>query len=263
MFDYGHAGAMLIGEFPLPAGAWFPWHEHPVHQLVWSACGVAAVTVQDAHWVLPPTRALWLPAGVWHRTGTIGQAELRGIYAAPDRCPVGWPEPRLVTVRPLLRELLEYLSDSGLAAQPRERAEAVAFDLLEPLEVTTITVPMPVDPRARDVAAEVLADPADHRGLAELGRVVGAGERTLARAFVRDCRMTFGTWRTQVRLRAALPLLAAGLPMATVAHRVGYATASAFVAAFHRAVGVPPGAYFSATVSARKAATSPPANGRR
>ncbi|GAA3576812.1 helix-turn-helix transcriptional regulator [Amycolatopsis ultiminotia] len=258
MFYYGHSGAMLIGDLPLPAGAWFPWHDHPVHQLVWSARGIAAVTVDDAHWVLPPTRALWLPAGVWHRTGTIGHADLRGIYAAPDRCPVDWRQPRLVAVRPLLRELLEYLSAGGLAEEPRRRAEAVAFDLLDPLEVTTIVVPAPSDPRARDVAAEVLADPADGRGLAELGRAVGASERTLARAFVRDCRMTFGTWRTQVRLRAALPLLAAGLPMTTVAHRVGYATASAFVAAFRRAVGVPPGAYFSATT----AATSPPASGR-
>jgi transcriptional regulator GlxA family with amidase domain len=53
----------------------------------------------------------------------------------------------------------------------------------------------------------VLAYPTDRRGLAELGRAVGASERMLARAFTRDCRMTFGTWRTQVRLRASLPLL--------------------------------------------------------
>ena len=43
----------------------------------------------------------------------------------------------------------------------------------------------------------------------------------------------------------ALPLLAQGLPMETVAHRVGYSSASAFVAAFRRAVGVTPGAYFA------------------
>ncbi|WUL64162.1 helix-turn-helix transcriptional regulator [Amycolatopsis sp. NBC_00345] len=241
----GQVGAMLLGDLDLPAGTWFPWHEHPVHQLVWSARGVVAVTVGDAHWVLPTTRALWMPAGVWHRTGAVGNAVLRGIYAAPKLCPVSWPEPRIVAVGALLRELLDHLSADGLTEAARRRAEAVAFDLLEPLDVAPIVVPSPLDPRARDVQAAVLADPADRRGLAELGRAVGASERTLARAFTRDCRMTFGTWRTQVRLRASLPLLAAGQPMETVAHRVGYATASAFVAAFRRSVGVTPGAYFA------------------
>ncbi|WP_244223356.1 AraC family transcriptional regulator [Amycolatopsis circi] len=258
MSQYGQTGAMLLGDLPIAAGAWFPWHEHPAHQLVWAARGVAAVMVGDAQWVLPSTRALWIPAGVRHRTGAAGNVELRGIYADPEQCPVDWPSPRIVLVRPLLRELLEHLSADGISDDARRRAEAVAFDLLEPMDVAPIVVPAPADPRARDVADAVLADPADSRSLAELGREVGASERTLARAFVRDCRMTFGTWRTQARLRAALPLLAQGMPMTTVAHRVGYATASAFVAAFRRAVGMPPGAYFSAT----KATTFPPANGR-
>ncbi|HWD01931.1 MAG TPA: helix-turn-helix transcriptional regulator [Amycolatopsis sp.] len=253
----GHAGAMLLGELRLPAGAWYPRHEHSVHQLVWAAAGVVAVGIGDAHWVLPPTRALWVPAGVPHRTGAIGNAELRGVYADPAQCPVTWPRPRIVRVGPLLRELLEYLTGDP-AADARRRAEAVVFDVLEPVDVAPIAVPSPADPRARDVEAIVLADPADGRALAELGRAVGASERTLARAFLRDCRMTFGTWRTQVRLRAALPLLAEGLPMGTVAHRVGYATASGFVAAFRRAVGVPPGAYFTATTAATFRRSSAP-----
>lgn len=236
---------MLLGAFDLPAGTWFPWHEHPAHQLVWSARGVVAVKAGDAGWVLPPTRALWMPAGVRHRTGALGRAALRGIYADPARSPVSWPEPRMVVVRPLLRELLEYLTGDGVAPAARLRAEAVAFDLLEPLGVVPIVVPSPSDPRALDVAAAVFANPADPRTLAEFGRDVGAAERTLARIFVRECRMPFGTWRTQVRLRAALPLLAEATPLETVACRVGYSSASAFVAAFRRAVGVTPGAYFA------------------
>ena len=249
----------MLGEFDLSAGTWFPWHEHDFHQLVWAAKGVVAVNVGEANWVLPPTRALWVPAGIRHRTGSVGRAALRGIYADPARCPVRWPAPRMVAVRPLLREILEYLTGDGLAEDVRSRAEAVAFDLLEPLDVVPIAVPSPSDPRARDIEAAVLADPADPRGLAEFGRDVGASERTLARIFVRECRMTFGTWRTQARLRASLPLLAAGMPLDGVAHRVGYGSASAFVAAFRRAVGVTPGAYF---LSARTAATSPRSTGR-
>src|SRR4051794_15923453 len=99
--------AMLHGELELGAGTWFPWHEHEHehHQLAWAAEGMITVTIGDAHWVLPPTRALWVPAGTRHRTGARARALMRGIYAEPEGCPVRWPEPQLVAVRPLLREL--------------------------------------------------------------------------------------------------------------------------------------------------------------
>jgi AraC-like DNA-binding protein len=49
-----------------------------------------------------------------------------------------------------------------------------------------------------------------------------------------------------VRLRAALPRLAAGDPVSVVAGEVGYETPSAFVAAFRRETGVTPATYFRA-----------------
>ncbi|WP_372448983.1 AraC family transcriptional regulator [Qaidamihabitans albus] len=238
-------GALVLGEFELPNGTWIPWHVHDQHQLVWASRGAAVVNVGAAHWVLPPTMALWLPEGTVHRTGASGRTALRGIYAHPARCPITWAEPRMVRISPLLRELLEYLS-GDVEAEPRLRAEAVVFDVLEPVALTPIGVPMPADPRARLVAEALIADPADPRGLAEFGPLAGASERTLARLFLRDTNVTFGSWRTRARLRASLPLLAAGMPLSGVARRVGYSAPSAFVAAFRRAVGVPPGAYFGA-----------------
>lgn len=58
--------------------------------------------------------------------------------------------------------------------------------------------------------------------------------------------MTFDRWRTHVRLGAALPLLAEGRPVSRVARTVGYATPSAFLAAFRRTVGTSPGRYLRA-----------------
>ncbi|MFE7741087.1 helix-turn-helix domain-containing protein [Nocardia sp. NPDC057455] len=104
---------------------------------------------------------------------------------------------------------------------------------------------VPTDPRARQVADALAADPADPRTLAEFAVHVAASPRTLARLFVSQTGLGFGQWRTQARLAASLPLLAAGLPVARIAGRVGYGTPSAYVAAFRRAVGIPPGRYFS------------------
>ncbi|HEY3503784.1 MAG TPA: helix-turn-helix domain-containing protein [Actinocatenispora sp.] len=57
--------------------------------------------------------------------------------------------------------------------------------------------------------------------------------------------LSFTDWRTRVRLSAALEHMAAGRSVAQVARRVGYATPSAFVAAFRRQTGRTPGDYFA------------------
>ncbi|MDE1672762.1 AraC family transcriptional regulator [Nocardia gipuzkoensis] len=239
------ATAMVFGAGVLPAGHWFGLHEHPQHQIAWASRGVIAVEVGDNRWVLPPTRALWIPAGVVHRTGTSDGAAMRGIFLDPVRCPVTFGAPTMLRVSRLLHELFDLLTTHDTAQLRRERAEAVVFDLLEPVEVIPIGAHPPTDPRARQVADALAADPADPRTLAEFAAHVAASPRTLARLFVAETGLGFGRWRTQIRLAASLPLLAAGLPIARVAGRVGYATPSAYVAAFRRTVGVPPGRYFT------------------
>ncbi len=253
--------AMVFGGRVLPAGLWFDRHRHPQHQIVWASRGVLAVEAGGGQWVLPPTRALWIPGGLPHRTGTPDGAAMRGIFVEPDRCPVRFTAPTLLRVDRLLHELFDYLTGGGLentrapeiflhsadplAADRRRRAEAVVFDLLEPVEVVPVGAPLPTDPRARAVADALLRDPADDRTLAQFAPDATASARTLARLFLAETGITFGQWRTQARLAASLPLLAGGLPLARIAERVGYGSASAYVAAFHRAVGVSPGRYFA------------------
>ncbi|MEV4234114.1 helix-turn-helix transcriptional regulator [Nocardia sp. NPDC049737] len=325
--------AMVFGAGVMSAGHWFDTHEHPQHQIAWAARGVIAVEIGDGYWVLPPTRALWIPGGTRHRTGTTQGAIMRGIFVAPDRCPVSLTTPTMLRVSPLLRELFDHLTgpdtalaraadakrlehvdeptrsahplegthaegsaaptrnpadnvaterreraeavrfervdETPLSARPpegthaegsaaptrnltddiasarRERAEAVVFDLLEPVEVIPVGARRPVDGRAGQVADALTRNPADPRTLAEFAAYAATSPRTLARLFLTETGICFGQWRTQIRLAASLPLLAEGLPVARIAGRVGYATPSAYVAAFRRTVGVSPGRYFA------------------
>ncbi|MFJ5045366.1 helix-turn-helix domain-containing protein [Streptomyces sp. NPDC098077] len=250
-------GAIVVGSFPLAHGEWFIPHSHPQHhQLVWARRGVLGVAVDDSYWVLPPTRALWLPAGVVHRTGATREAVLCSLYFEPDRCDLDWADPTPVGVDGLLARLIVYLSRTDLDDGPRLRAEAVVPDLLHPLPATPIDVPHPTDDRVRAVADALLADPADSRSLEAHARAIGVSRRTLTRLFVHDTGMHFDRWRTQVRLRAALPLLAEGQPVSRVAHTVGYATPSAFLAAFRRTVGTSPGRYLKGDASFEASVTS-------
>ncbi|RKS08682.1 AraC-like DNA-binding protein [Nocardiopsis sp. Huas11] len=239
------AGAIVVGHFPLSSGEWIPPHSHLQHQLAWTRHGVLGVAVEDTYWVLPPTRALWLPAGVVHRTGATRDAVLCSLYLEPDRCALDWTEPTPVGVNGLLAHLIDHLSRHDLAHNVRLRAEAALLDLLHPLPTLPIDVPRPVDSRVCAVADALLADPADPRGLEAHARAVGVSRRTLTRLFVNDTGMSFDRWRTHMRLRASLPLLAEGQSVSRVARAVGYATSSAFLAAFRRTVGTSPRRYLS------------------
>lgn len=228
----------------MPAGRKFAWHAHTEHQLAWSPEGVLVVRTAHGSYVLPPARALWIPAGTVHETQASGVAVLRSVYVRTNRCAIKWKQPTPVAVTPLLRELIPHLEAGELDEKARARAEAMLFDLLEPIAVTSIDPRLPLDDRARHVADALLAEPADSRTLAEWGHDVGASSRTLARAFLSETGLSFGRWRTLVRLQAALLQLADGLPVNVVADRVGYATPSAFVSAFRAHTGVTPGRYF-------------------
>jgi AraC-like DNA-binding protein len=230
--------------FPMAPRSRFARHVHDSHQLVWAARGVLSVVADAGTWVLPPSRALWVPAGVPHETIAAERSTMRTLYLELDTCPIRWECPRPVVATALLAALIEHLDDSSLDPGHRARAEELIFDLLEPVDVATIQVTMPSDERALDVARALVSNPADRRNLADWGRQVGASGRTLTRGFLAGTGIPFARWRTLVRLQAAIPLLAVGEPVASVAGFVGYDTPSAFIAAFRRETGVTPGAYF-------------------
>ena len=104
---------------------------------------------------------------------------------------------------------------------------------------------MPRDRRLRRVCDQIVADPADQRDLDDLVRVAGMGRRTFTRAFRQETGMAFAMWRQQVRLMAAISMLAEGKSITTIAFEVGYESPSSFTAMFHRVLGVPPSHYAS------------------
>jgi AraC-like DNA-binding protein len=100
---------------------------------------------------------------------------------------------------------------------------------------------MPRDKRLHAISQALLNDPSLPLSLDEWGLRVGASARTLARGFMRETGLTYAQWRTQCRLLVAHTQLAEGASVTAVAHRVGYASDSAFIAMYRRLYGEPPG----------------------
>jgi len=177
---------VIVANFPMPAGTRFDWHRHGKHQLAWAPSGVLTVETELATFILPPSRALWIPAGLRHETRSAGSATMRALYITRQQSKIHWKGATPVAVSPLLAMLIAYLDDITLRGARRIHAEALLVDLLSPVRMASIDVRLPVAGVARMVASELLKEPAEGSTLAEWGRRVGASERTLARAFAAE-----------------------------------------------------------------------------
>ena len=158
--------AIVLETWAMRPGDRFDEHEHELHQLAWVRDGVLMVTIGDRHWILPPTLALWIPAGTRHSSSALrSAARMQGVYLPATLLP-GWNEPTVVGVTPLLRELIDLLCRNDLHRSAREAAEHLVPELLEPAQTFTIDVPIPRDERAAKIAAALSDDPGDERDLA-------------------------------------------------------------------------------------------------
>ncbi|MDI3421594.1 helix-turn-helix transcriptional regulator [Streptomyces luteolus] len=228
----------------LAPGAEIDAHRHDDHQIVYAGRGVLAVTTDRGSWIAPATRAIWVPAGTAHAHHAHGELTLHLVGLPAEDNPLGLDEPTVLSVSPLLRELiLAHTRTPDDGSPERARLRAVLLDQLKASPQQPLHLPTPTEPRLAELCAILRADPADSRTLSGLGRQVGAGERTLSRLFKSELGMTFPQWRTQLRLHHALILLAERTPVTTVAHLCGWSSASAFIDAFRRAFGRTPGAY--------------------
>ncbi|MER7420342.1 helix-turn-helix transcriptional regulator [Micromonospora peucetia] len=228
----------------LAPGSAIDAHRHDDHQIVYAARGVLAVSTNAGAWVAPATRAIWIPAGTVHAHQAHGKLELHLVGLPTTENPLDLDRPTVLTVGPLLRELiLAYTRRPHDDSPPRERLRSVLLDELRASPQQPLHLPAPRDPRLTALCAAFHANPADNRTLAALGKEVGASDRTLSRLFTADLGMSFPQWRTQLRLHHALLLLADETAVTTVAHLCGWSSASAFIDVFRRTFGHTPGAH--------------------
>jgi AraC-like DNA-binding protein len=212
-----------------PKGHHIARHRHAWHQLVYARAGVMTVSTAQGAWVVPPQRAVWMPAATDHEIRCATAVSMRTLYFAPAVRPLP-ATCCVVHVAPLLRARL---------------AALILTELVE-AAVAPLHLPQPADARVRRITEALRAEPGDGRTLAAWGKEVGASTRTLSRLFLAETGMTFRQWQRQARLLAALVRLAQRQPVTAVALDLGYDSPSAFIHAFRRALGKTPRAYFGA-----------------
>src|SRR5215472_3351503 len=89
-----------------PAGHVVPLHFHERDQLVYASHGVMTVRTSRDTWVVPPLRAVWIPASVPHSITMSGVVAMRTLYLKPRLVKTLPRSCCVVNVSSLLKELI-------------------------------------------------------------------------------------------------------------------------------------------------------------
>lgn len=233
-----------------PAGHAVARHTHLCGQLIYAVSGVMEIRADNGLWLVPPQRALWMPAGMPHSMlARRSPVALRTAYVRADRFPPAAPaHPGAVRVSSLLRELILRAATVAPDYAEDSREGRILGLMLEEIVWSSeqgLALPSGQDRRLATICESILATPQDRRTLEDWASQQGASARTLSRRFRAELGVPFQVWRQQARVMAALPRLAAGEPVTTVALEMGYDTPGAFSAMFKRLLGTSPSRYFA------------------
>ena len=222
-------------------------HMHREAQLVYAAKGTMQVTTPKGRWLVPPDRAVWVPALSEHAIDVLADIEMRTLYFELD-----WLQREarshsldaefVVRVSPLLHQTILALFDDR---DDRERTALLlrlAMMELDQAEDSATFIPLPREPRCRRAADIVLADPTGDHEIETLAREVGTSVRTLSRLFSAETQLSFKSWCQRARIAAAIEKLStdAGVSVKQLASDLGYASVPAFSHAFRQVTGKTP-----------------------
>lgn len=231
----------------LPNQAIPQWHSHAWVQLSHVATGVIHVDTMEGCFLVPPYRAVLIPANVEHAVRCSPLTVIRSLYIDPEAISVEGSSCRVIKVTPLLRELICSFSQFPIEYEElgtQGRLTHVLLDQLSAAPVTNLKLPWPRDERLSKLCRTLREQPDKRDSLLQYSQQLGVSEKTLSRLFRQQTGLSFRQWRQRCRVLNALPGLERGERVTDIALSCGYDSMSAFIAAFREQLGVTPGEFF-------------------
>lgn len=155
--------------------------------------------------------------------------------------------PCIVSVSPVTRAILDDFAarDTRIARSPQDlrMVEVLIDQILGSLGAQASYLPFAASSQLNGILDELHRNPGDRRSTGELAASIHTTARTLERRCRRELGMPLNEWRQRLKLISAIEALEAGKTVQQIAHELGYATTSAFIAMFRRATGTTPEQY--------------------
>lgn len=224
-------------------------HRHRRAQLLYGATGVMQVSTTEGNWVVPPQRAVWIPAGVDHEVLMLG-VSTRSLYIEPAAITAMDTRCQVISVSPLMRQLLmeavELVPDYDEAGRDGVLIDLLLHELQRSAHLP-LHLPLPHDPRLLGLCQAFLKRPDAHASPVQWAAQLHISLRSFNRLFSRQTTLSFSQWRQQACVMAALAHLAEGDSVTRIALDQGYDSPAAFSTMFRRVLGHAPSAWLEKT----------------
>lgn len=235
-------------------------HHHRRGQLISGASGVIVLATEAGTWVMPPQRGMWIPPATEHRVRVVGAVSMQSIYLEPGAVP-GMPDHCQVVgisrfMRSLMTEALDLPLEYELEGRGGTLMKLIQLEMQQ-LPVLPLALRYPADGPLAARCRAFVEQPDIQQTIDEWSGALGMSRRAFTRLFRRETGMSFVAWRQQACLLCALPRLAAGELVTTVAIDMGYENPAAFSLMFRRAFGSSPLTYLGLRNRRTSAADAP------
>ena len=215
------------------------WHERA--QFLFAVKGTMAVRTARCAWIVPTSRALWIPSRAVHEIEMQGDVEMRTVYLHPRSAADLWPACVVLEVTPLLRELIVRASDeSAGAAEDHDLLMRLLVAEIRRLRTCAFDLPLPASADLMQLCERTMADLAERHSERADAEHVSQSARTVYRRFLKETGISFARWKQQARLLEAIRRLSAGAAVTAVAFDLGYQSPGAFSTMFRRALDIAP-----------------------
>lgn len=221
-------------------------HCHQKGQLLYCSKGVIHFYCQERYFLLPPSKAAWIPPGVKHDVHTASIVSYRSLYIDVRQF-VKLPEQmQIVQVEPLLKLMIEkccFFKQDYSKNDPEFRLARVIIDAINQAIKLPLSLPRPSDKRLNELFKMMLHSPGELKSVTEYAQLVNITPRTLNRITQKEIGMSFEKWRIELRLMHAFELLEQGYSVTQVSQCLGYSNDSSFIARFKQWTGETPARY--------------------
>jgi len=242
--------AVVIRHTSYPKGHHIRPHWHSRAQFAYAIAGTMRVRTARHAWIVPPSRALWIPAHTAHEIQMYGAVAMHSAYVN-EAAGAGMPAAcAVLEVTSLARELI--VRAAALPAAYDEGGDdGLLMQLLmaeiRRLPCSALDLPLPESADLTQLCERILADLSKRRPSVRDAGEMNTSTRTLYRRFLGETGITFARWKQQARLLESIRRLAEGAPVTAVAIDLGYESPSAFSTMFRRALGVAPRTFAKAS----------------
>lgn len=237
-------------------------HRHRRAQLISSASGVVVLASAAGVWVIPPQQGVWIPPETVHWVRAVGRVRMQSLYLEPGAFPGTPTRCQVVGLSPLMRSLiaeaLELPAEYDLGGRSGALMALIGHEMGR-LPELPLSLQYPADPGLAARCRAFAERPAVHETIDDWAAALGMSRRSFTRFFRRETGSSFMAWRRQACLLHALPRLAAGAAVTTVAMDLGYENPAAFTLMFRRTFGSPPLAYLGLRAGAAEEGRPPEA----